>query len=53
MFRHHCAILRELVFITLPSYISTIAAYVTWQGNEDKLPEDGTFGVETCRSLII
>ena len=42
--------------------ISTIAAlvnnscnctYVIWQGNEDKLPEDDTFDVETCRSLII
>ena len=27
--------------------------YVIWQGNEGKLPEDDTFGVETCRSLII
>ena len=26
MFRQHCVILRELAFITLPNYISTIAA---------------------------
>ena len=28
MFRHHCVILRELAFVTLPNYISTIAALV-------------------------
>ena len=51
MFRHHCVVLRELAFITLPNYISTIAAldlqlylrtYVIWQGNEGKLPDDDT-----------
>ena len=28
MFRHHCVTLRELTFITLPNYISTIAALI-------------------------
>jgi hypothetical protein len=28
MFRNHCVILRYLAFITLPSYISTIAVLV-------------------------
>ena len=27
--------------------------YLIWQGNEGKFPEDDTFGVETCMSLII
>ena len=37
MFRHQCVILREFAFVTLPNYLSTIAA----------------LGAETCSSLII
>ena len=28
MFRHHCVIIRELAFISLPNYIRTIASLV-------------------------
>ena len=58
MFPYYCVILRELVFSTLPSYISISNAAVgnlnyitnncirnicvTWRGTEYELPEDDT-----------
>ena len=41
-------VLKVLLILTRAAIV-----HVIWQGNEGKLPDDDTFGVETFRSLII
>ena len=50
-------LLQEVSMVPMYYFInfnkSCSYTYVIWQGNEGKIPDNDTFGVETCRSLII
>ena len=59
MFRHQMCHPQGACFVTSLNYIGTIAAQelqlylCNLARQQSKLPEDDTFGVETCRSLTI